>query len=160
MLLCLLALGAACSPGAAPTPTQEPPSPAAPAPTTPPQNAPATPSPPVPLPAVQRDAAFAGPSISDLNAKRPTSGRFTLLGYVSKVYLCPPCPQGAQCKPCMGDNIVLSDAPRRIDSYGEMGAGDVIVFGDRAAIEADVRQRRTTSQPLNDLELAAATPSP
>ena len=29
--------------------------------------------------------------------------------YVVEVYVCPPCPPGAQCKPCMENNITVAD---------------------------------------------------
>jgi hypothetical protein len=29
--------------------------------------------------------------------------------YVLEIHKCPPCPPGAQCKPCLGDYIVVTD---------------------------------------------------
>jgi hypothetical protein len=36
-------------------------------------------------------------------------GPFRVEGYVIQTYKCPPCPAGAQCKPCLGDHIVVTD---------------------------------------------------
>jgi len=102
--------------------------------------------------------------VADLLAMRPTNGTFTLIGYVAKSYRCPPCPQGAMCKPCMGANVVLSDEPRRINLYTELGPGDVIVFvtdsdlaklvvGKRYRFRVEVGTRSSTSLPINDLRL-------
>jgi len=51
----------------------------------------------------------------------------TVWGFVSKIYTCPPCPAGAQCKPCMRDNIVLSEQDKKLESY-TLADGDIIVF--------------------------------
>ena len=158
---CLLA---ACGTGPAPAPVPD----RSAAPAAPPAVPPATPAPPAASGAAPAPGAL---RVAEIVAQRPTTGRYALIGYVSKVYLCPPCPPGAQCKPCMGDNLVLSDAPRRLGNYAEMGPDDVVVFGERAAIErleigaryrvqVDVRATRSTSQPMNDLALASAEPSP
>jgi hypothetical protein len=34
---------------------------------------------------------------------------FRIVGYVINTYKCPPCPPGAMCKPCIPDNIVVTD---------------------------------------------------
>jgi hypothetical protein len=47
---------------------------------------------------------FAGLSRSDLDA-----APFRIEGFVLQINKCPPCPQGAQCKPCLGDHIVITD---------------------------------------------------
>ena len=36
----------------------------------------------------------------------------TITGYVTDIYLCPPCPKGAYCAPCDQDGIVLADIPK------------------------------------------------
>jgi hypothetical protein len=52
-------------------------------------------------------------SVAQFVAQHPANGEYTLLAYIDEVYLCPPCPKGAQCKPCMGHNITISDGPAR-----------------------------------------------
>ncbi len=50
-------------------------------------------------------------SVSAFLAQHPDSGPYIISAYVVDVYLCPPCPDGAYCKPCIPDNITLSDLP-------------------------------------------------
>ena len=47
-------------------------------------------------------------TFSDLQ-KNDLQGPFRIEGYVIQTYKCPPCPEGAQCKPCLGDHIVITD---------------------------------------------------
>lgn len=35
---------------------------------------------------------------------------FRIKAQVTEVYHCPPCPPGAQCKPCIGDHLVVKDS--------------------------------------------------
>ena len=49
-------------------------------------------------------------TVAEFAAQHPTQGLYALTAFVvADVYLCPPCPKGAQCKPCIGDNIQISD---------------------------------------------------
>src|SRR2546428_12935579 len=41
--------------------------------------------------------------------KNDLEGPFRIEGYVIQTYKCPPCPAGMQCKPCLGDHIVITD---------------------------------------------------
>lgn len=34
---------------------------------------------------------------------------------VKSVYKCPPCPEGAQCKPCIGDHVEVTDGNKEHD---------------------------------------------
>ncbi len=103
-------------------------------------------------------------SISSLKQKAPNEGEFLLRGYVSKIYTCPPCPPGATCKPCIGDNIVLSEKKKVIDSY-RLEEGDLVIFvkkpsefrlGKRYLCKIKVLSSRTTSSKMNDLELVSS----
>ena len=53
---------------------------------------------------------FAGLNRSDLD-----EGPFRIEGHVIQIYKCPPCPEGAQCKPCLGDHVVITDKPDEKD---------------------------------------------
>ena len=44
-------------------------------------------------------------SINDLSGSSPDTCYIS--GYVSSVYECPFCPPGAECKPCIGDHVML-----------------------------------------------------
>jgi hypothetical protein len=69
-------------------------------------------------------------TIADVRASPPEGdARATIRGFVSKVYACPDCPEGAACKPCMGDNIVVSDTASEHETYSTLTADrDIIVL--------------------------------
>lgn len=48
-------------------------------------------------------------SVATFQSEHPQTGTYTLSAYVVDIYLCPPCPAGAMCKPCIPENITLSD---------------------------------------------------
>ena len=48
-------------------------------------------------------------------------------GFVIKIYNCPPCPQGVNCKPCMGNNIIISTHNKALD-YSQLSSNELIVF--------------------------------
>ena len=85
----------------------------------------------------------------------------TLMGYVVMRYTCPPCPPGALCKPCMGNNFVLSDDPEPHETY-DIDQSDVIVFADdpmqfevgqKVTIQVKVLRRQMSNRGIHDLEL-------
>ena len=47
-------------------------------------------------------------SISLLNSQSPDTCIISCI--TVSTYTCPPCPPGMQCKPCVGDHIMVSDA--------------------------------------------------
>ncbi|MFO0744464.1 MAG: hypothetical protein U1F43_02175 [Myxococcota bacterium] len=58
---------------------------------------------------------------------RPAA-RAVVEGVVVRRYACPPCPPGAECKPCLPDHFVLSeraDLPRD----AALGDSEVVIFG-------------------------------
>lgn len=48
-------------------------------------------------------------TFTDLQRNDSIEGTFRIVGYVLDIYKCPPCPPGAMCKPCIPDNIVVTD---------------------------------------------------
>jgi hypothetical protein len=48
-------------------------------------------------------------TFNDLQKNDSSKGTFRIVGYVIDIYKCPPCPPGAMCKPCIPDNIVVTD---------------------------------------------------
>lgn len=48
-------------------------------------------------------------TFNDLAQSDSTQGTFRIKGYVIDIYECPPCPPGAMCKPCLPNNIVVTD---------------------------------------------------
>lgn len=99
--------------------------------------------------------------ISELNEEKPNKGTFKIKGFVAKIYTCPSCPPDAQCKPCMRDNIVVSDENKSLDDYN-LTEKEAIIFTDKAKSFAKGKQyqftikitdSKTTSANLNDIEL-------
>jgi hypothetical protein len=108
-------------------------------------------------------------TIPELRKLAPKAGKreFTVVGWVSKVYTCPPCPPEAVCKPCMRDNVILSAEKRTHDSY-DLDDKDVIVFvdpadrfvvGKRYSLTVRFSTKKTTGEPFNDLESVHAAPA-
>ena len=48
-------------------------------------------------------------TFADLQRNDLDEAPFRIEGYVLQIYKCPPCPVGAQCKPCLGDHVVVTD---------------------------------------------------
>ena len=48
-------------------------------------------------------------TFDDLKNNDGIDGPFRIEGYVLDIYKCPPCPPGAMCKPCIPDNVVITD---------------------------------------------------
>jgi len=130
----------------------------------------ATPAPEAAAPASAPAAPAAG-SVTAFLAQHPGSGSATVTGYVTYIYKCPPCPPNAKCKPCMGDNLVLSDAPKQVTDYADVGDGDLIVLADRAQLDTfkvgnryrldiDIGPDKHLSNPIPDPHLKAAAAAP
>ena len=49
-------------------------------------------------------------TFEDLKRNDGIEGPFLIEGYVIDIYKCPPCPPRAICKPCISDNLVITDA--------------------------------------------------
>jgi hypothetical protein len=48
-------------------------------------------------------------TFSDLQRGDSIAGPFRIEGFVIDIYKCPPCPPQAMCKPCIPDNIVVTN---------------------------------------------------
>jgi hypothetical protein len=48
-------------------------------------------------------------TFDDLGKNDGIDGPFRIEGYVLDIYKCPPCPPGTMCKPCIPDNVVITD---------------------------------------------------
>jgi hypothetical protein len=107
-------------------------------------------------------------SIHQIKAEKGKLGAYRTEGYVVNSYTCPPCPPRAQCKPCMmATNIVISEENKSLESY-QLTDEDMIVFTkDAAAFEKGkkyifsikVTDRKTTAEPMNDVELVEYSPA-
>ena len=48
-------------------------------------------------------------TFNDLQKYDVNKTTFKIAGYVIETYKCPPCPPNAQCKPCLGNHIIITD---------------------------------------------------
>lgn len=69
--------------------------------------------------------------ISELNGLNPDFGTYEVVGYVVKIYDCPPCPEYSQCKPCMADHVVIAERRSRFAQY-VLTDREMIVFIDNS----------------------------
>jgi hypothetical protein len=107
-------------------------------------------------------------TIQELKERKPTSGYFDVEGYVAKIFSCPPCPPGAECMPCTPENIVISEQQKTIQAYTSITSSEMLVFvqspeelfsiGEHYRLSVQVRDFRTTDEPLNDVELVGYSP--
>jgi hypothetical protein len=78
---------------------------------------------------------------------------------VIEIHKCPPCPAGAQCKPCLGDYIVVTD---NVDEKDPLLIKRVRVFTTKPekfelkqkfSFVAKVRGKAPSGKPIEDLDL-------
>ncbi len=100
-------------------------------------------------------------TIHEINRQKRASGVYVTQGYVAKIYAAPACPPGAQCKPSMKDNIVISETKKQLESY-DLSEAELVVFTTKTAapkrgrkyrFQIEITDQKTTGQPLNDIVL-------
>ena len=100
-------------------------------------------------------------SISELKQNNFNTGEFTTEGYVVKIYTCPICPAGYQCKPCMRNNLIISENNQFLANYA-LTNKELIVFtdniqpfelGQRYKFTVKILDSKSTTEPINDIEL-------
>jgi hypothetical protein len=68
-------------------------------------------------------------TIAEFRASPPVGQIARIVGYVVESYLCPPCPRGAQCKPCASASaIFVADAPGHSQFALDRPPADVIAI--------------------------------
>lgn len=99
-------------------------------------------------------------SIPELNQRQFNHGTYETEGYVTFIYSCV-CIQVAKCKPCMDDNIIVSDNNVPKSSY-ELTNHDVIIFlkeksqfqlGKKYRFIVQILDVKSTDQILNNIKL-------
>lgn len=117
-------------------------------------------APPCPAPA-QASAEPRFFPIHEIKEGALPPGEYRTEGFVAKVYVCPPCPPPAMCKPCMRENIVVSEGKVRLDAY-RLTEREMILFvrdtlpfriGRRYRFTIRITEGRSTSEPINDAEV-------
>jgi len=102
-------------------------------------------------------------SIHELKQKNVSEGSYNTEGYVVKIYTCPPCPKYALCKMCMGNNIVISEENKILETYS-LAEKDLIIFtslsnlkqfelGKKYNFSINITKYKSTREPLNDIKL-------
>ena len=70
-------------------------------------------------------------SIQDIRQNPDDNKLFITMAYVVKITTCPPCPPGAMCKPCMPNNIIISESSKALDIYPDLLTNtELIIFVD------------------------------
>ena len=107
-------------------------------------------------------------SISQIKRGMIPDKIFYTEGFVAKIYSCPPCPEGALCKPCMRDNIIISENNQPLSEY-HLTEKELIIFvsnpnqfqlGKKIKLLVMMSDRKSTSDLINDLELVAVPGEP
>ena len=102
-------------------------------------------------------------TFNDLKRNDGVEGPFRIEdAFVIEIHKCPPCPPGAQCKPCLGDYVVVTD---NLDEKDPLLIKRVKVFTGRperlewfklkkkCSFVARVRGKVPSGKPIEDLEL-------
>lgn len=98
-------------------------------------------------------------TFADLQKNDSIEGAFRIVGYVIDVYKCPPCPEGAMCKPCLGDHIVVTD---NFDEKNPALIKRLRIFTDKSEqfeakkkydFTVKVRGKIPKGHPISDVEL-------
>jgi len=101
-------------------------------------------------------------TFDDLQKNDSIEGSFSIVGYVIDVYKCPPCQAGAMCKPCIGDNIVVTD---NIAEKDPARIKRLRIFTDKPEqfelkkqyqFTVRVRGKIPKGQPIHDAELVSS----
>jgi len=83
-------------------------------------------------------------SIGQLRTAPPLGRRAVVEGYVVDSYRCPPCPPGAQCKPCLMESVIFVAATKTHERFSwQSPPVDVVTIAvdDASAHAAGVRYR-------------------
>ncbi len=94
------------------------------------------------------------PMVKIATLAKATSDTVRLKAYVFDVYVCPPCPEGAQCKPCMENHAtVVEEEPvdpmkvpldRRVRIFTERS--DSLKTGKRYLFTVTFRNKKTSPE--------------
>lgn len=93
-------------------------------------------------------------------------GPFRIEGYVTEVHKCPPCPDGAQCKPCLGDYLMITDKPgerdpaliRRLRIFAKGQELEKLEIAKKYSFLVKVRGRIRVVKPAAEVDLISSVP--
>jgi hypothetical protein len=102
--------------------------------------------------------------ISEIKRGNFGPGQYSTEGFVVRVYTCPDCPAGAVCKPCMKDNIVISENNQELKDYSGLTNSELIIFtnhvtefeiGSSYKFLINITNNKSTLENINDIELVS-----
>lgn len=105
-------------------------------------------------------------TFNDLQKNDSVAGSFRMVGYVIEVHKCPPCPDRMQCKPCLGDHIVVTG---NLDEKDAALIKRLRIFTDKPEqfeskkkyqFTVKARGKIPKGQPLPDVDLLSFTRLP
>jgi predicted NAD-dependent protein-ADP-ribosyltransferase YbiA (DUF1768 family) len=98
---------------------------------------------------------------ADLQKNDAIDGPFKIVGLVTDIYKCPPCPAGAMCKPCIGDHIDVTD---NLDEKNPALIKRLRIYTDKPEqfeakkkylFTVKVRGKILKGQPIHDVDLVS-----
>lgn len=101
-------------------------------------------------------------TVSTIHKQLLGPGTYETEGFVGYIYTCPSCPPEGVCKPCMGNNIVITEDNKTFDGYNYLTDKELIVFTDESqALEKGIKYKfliqvldvKTVDQALNNIKL-------
>lgn len=103
---------------------------------------------------------------ADLQHYDPANETFRIEGYVLDIYHCPPCPPHAMCKPCIPDNITLTDSDdwsnlsslKRLRVYTERT--DEFKLKGKYILTVRVKGNLQAGKPVESVDLVASSGEP
>ena len=106
-------------------------------------------------------------SVADFGAAPPVGRVVRLVGYVVDGYFCPPCPPGAECKPCtIPSTVFVADAPGHAPFALSTPPADVIAlsaadpakFANGSRYRFEIRVEDRSSGPFDGVVLRSQDP--
>ncbi|MDD4004614.1 MAG: hypothetical protein PHW69_05355 [Elusimicrobiaceae bacterium] len=82
-------------------------------------------------------------SASEIAARQCRSDLVIAEGFAAKIYKCPPCPPNASCKPCMRDNVVISQNDITLENHTLSERETVVFVNNPDGLRPGVRYKFT-----------------
>ena len=103
-------------------------------------------------------------TFEDLKKNDGIEGPFRIEGYVIDIYKCPPCPPRAICKPCIPDNLVITDAadPKDLSKINRLriftDKPDQLELKKKYSFAVNLKNKVPAGHPITDVQLVSFEP--